>query len=174
MKKLIAIALVLAMAPLASAGLVWNCADNGDGTFGVTLTSDFGVNGCTLAMLMPNDGGAITNPSFNAGFVTYSYAGDPGDWYGEAAGSLVAASASQNGVVTGDLFSFTYTGKVGDTISVLDYPAWGMTSVVYAAADGAITALTGDAVLGTINIVPEPMTMALLGLGGLFIRRRRA
>lgn len=29
------------------------------------------------------------------------------------------------------------------------------------------------AVISTVNVVPEPMTMALLGLGGLFIRRRK-
>ena len=30
-----------------------------------------------------------------------------------------------------------------------------------------------DGVLGTKTYVPEPMTMALLGLGGLFLRRRK-
>jgi hypothetical protein len=32
---------------------------------------------------------------------------------------------------------------------------------------------TGWASLGTIALIPEPTTMALLGLGGLFLRRRK-
>ena len=39
------------------------------------------------------------------------------------------------------------------------------------AADGVVSDIVYDSVL--IHQIPEPMTMALLGLGGLFLRRRK-
>ena len=52
-------------------------------------------------------------------------------------------------------FTVTYTGSVGDIVTVYDI-------------DNA------SATLGTMEIlVPEPISIALLGLGGLFLRRRK-
>ena len=53
---------------------------------------------------------------------------------------------------TGDWFTVQYSGDVGDFVDVYD------DEVEY---------------LGTMEIIPEPITIALLGLGGLFLRRRK-
>jgi hypothetical protein len=56
----------------------------------------------------------------------------------------------------GDWFSITYSGSVGDSIALYDY------------SQSTYTAI------GTLIVqVPEPMTIALLSLGGLFLRRRK-
>ena len=173
MKKILTLLVVLAVANLATAAISWEVADNGDGTFAVSLVADENVSSVSLALLTPS-AGSIAVGTLNAGFTSYYDNGYTGASQGAPEGTLVAVSGSQSPTfVIGTLYTFTFTGSVGDTITVGDYPDWFMTSVVHTQNNGVIT-LTGNAELGTINIVPEPMTMALLGLGGLFIRRRRA
>jgi hypothetical protein len=62
-------------------------------------------------------------------------------------------------VWTGDMLKgFAFTGlTAGTTIEI----------VVYGDMDGAVLASK------TVEVIPEPMTIALLGLGGLFLRRRK-
>lgn len=61
-------------------------------------------------------------------------------------------------VAAGTQFSFDYVGAVGDTatISLFVDPEY-----------------TTPVATVNVTVVPEPMTVILLGLGGLFLRRRR-
>ena len=68
--------------------------------------------------------------------------------------------------IAGDIVSFTFTATGGTTID----PHFGVYN-----GDGVNNSAipgTGDT-YGVITLVPEPMTIALLGLGGLFLRRRK-
>jgi len=78
-----------------------------------------------------------------------------GDGYGFniGAGSTGLESPAWN-AQAGAWFSMTVTGlSVGDELDVEDV-------------------MDGYKSLGTITVTPEPMTLALLGLGGLFIRSK--
>ncbi|MHC4325395.1 MAG: PEP-CTERM sorting domain-containing protein [Planctomycetota bacterium] len=77
------------------------------------------------------------------------------------AGYELTAAMSPAGVppiAAGPQFSFDYVGEVGDvaTISLFVDPEF---TIPVASVN--------------VTVVPEPMTVILLGLGGLFLRRRR-
>ena len=60
-------------------------------------------------------------------------------------------------------FEFTFDATVTTDIEFVGASTW-----------DADDDLTGDVgVITTLNVVPEPITIALLGLGGLFLRRRK-
>jgi hypothetical protein len=61
-------------------------------------------------------------------------------------------------IAAGDQFSLDYVGAVGDTATISLFVDPEYTTPV-ASVD--------------VTVVPEPMTIILLGLGGLFLRRRR-
>ena len=107
--------------------------------------------------------GASPYLTLGAGPAVTSYAG--GMAYNSTSGGMqyfLAASnvpwAEGTDVDTGLWFTYdvTVTGVEGDSevIDLLNNTATSVGSV-------------------TIDIIPEPMTMALLGLGGLFLRRRK-
>jgi len=70
-------------------------------------------------------------------------------------GSTGSESPPWNAAI-GDWYSVAYSGSVGDSIAVYDYNVSSYTAIGY-----------------LIVKVPEPMTIALLSLGGLFLRRRK-
>ncbi len=182
MKKFVVLMLVLGMASLASAVPVLTSAitswTDGNVTWGldmangiVTATTDT-AGAYSLSMIQQTSGYGRLDPTAYADLAlangnsakvgTYEAAGDNGqvwDPYGNPNDGLywnVEASDLEAGGIeyaTGRLFEFDYT--------------------VDGNADFSMTYWNGSA-FETLLQTPEPMTMVLLGLGGLFLRRRKA
>ena len=165
MKKLMVLILVLALTSAANAVLIQVDGQVGE-TFDVqenatiSVVSEDTLN--WLGYLIVEDGGlgVLSNPVGTAlagdpalaGATAYTEAG-----WGDGYEITVAASASFP-VGVGTQFSFDFTGIRGDTarISLFVDPEF---NVPVASV--------------SVNIIPEPMTILLLGLGGLFLRHRR-
>jgi hypothetical protein len=162
MKKLLVLMLVLATGGLASAGLILDVVGNDisvvlqDGSNLVTFDLEVSVDGGTL-----NATGANLNPTGKA-------------W--NLAPKVAAASDMAYRVTAAD---FPFLGAEG-----LAAPAAVLSGLVVAPpAEGCWVILTsygsdmldGSKVTGEVArvFVPEPMSLMLLGLGGLFLRKRK-
>ena len=190
MKKLTCLLLVLAMAPMASAVLSLQLQGGGstmpnDGTAvtvelvsSVAVANSFGVN-IQSGIADPISGSA---PALNAGFDSVKVNGTVVNTVSGARKILIDRT---NGVIAAGspviaagvaLYSFQIAAVpatlAGTVVNLADAvgspivspgPPYGP-----ATADGASNALAL-----AITIIPEPMTIALLGLGGLFLRRRK-
>ena len=163
MKKVLVLALVLGLASAASADLTLvdvptDPISIGD-TIAITLNNseDGSYSGwleITNQAVADYDGDpvftAAGDPAGNSGLTTYvAYPG----WYQFD----VASFDTGNPIVAGDHLVINIAG-VSEGTSVLN---------LYA-SDG-VTLLDS----ASITVIPEPMTIALLGLGGLFLRRRK-
>ena len=161
MKKLLILALVLGMTSAASAALSLGGVINGtidvDTTGIVTVVSDDtepweGYIGYDYTVVGVSGCVATSNAGQDGFSVpTTSYLG----YY-----HIQAADMSEpfDSVVAGVQFEISvYGANLGDVYTIERWnTAW-------------------DTVLesGTVTVIPEPMTIALLGLGGLFLLRRR-
>jgi len=165
MRKLLVLFLVLGLASAANAMLITVDEQEGD-SFEVNIKSTITVvsedASSWLGYLIIEEGGAGSLENV----VILDAAGDIGaaSAYTEAGwgtGFELSASMSPTGVpavAAGSQFGFDYVGAVGDiaTISLFTDPEY-------------IT--PADSV--NVTVVPEPMTVVLLSLGALFLRRRR-
>jgi hypothetical protein len=167
MKKVLTILLVLGLVSTASAALSFD-----QDTYSVVAGSSVTLNvvssdtaawggyidfadhtslstSCVKTANAGVDASVVPNP--------YGYAG----YYG-----LEAKDADPDdgwSIVAGTQFQFTINTGAGDN---------GQSYTIYLEDTGwnRTTALLDTA---TVNVTPEPMTIALLGLGGLFLRRRK-
>jgi hypothetical protein len=197
MKKLLIFMLVLGLASAANATLSWSLEFNsGPGPFEVlpgdaivaTLTLSGSYDSTAVSIGYIGDGaigGTMTDSDLNA---LYNVARYPGMTRDEAiiAGFPDAASYCDgdaiyiSGATTSGfpvtpvsmVLTLDYTvdsgAAAGSTVTISANPGFG------GSKDVVLINLVEVAVpdLG-LNVVPEPMTIALLGLGGLFLRRRR-
>jgi hypothetical protein len=157
MKKLLALVMVLGIASLAAAGteivpgLEYEVAGN-------TLTLVGSGVGGFLISLESNDGSELSNGVVAPGFTAVN---DSGSWY---YGQWTGASAANTSDVDGPIFSVDFA------------PGASELTFVYSGIVGASEITIGGQAIGLVGrtmIIPEPMTMGLLGLGGLFLARRK-
>jgi hypothetical protein len=160
MKKFLVLALVLSVASLANAGL--SLTINPAGTQ-ITLSSDTGlIGGIDMGL------GLIGNVTL--GDITMRTAGAP-----VAAPIIFDYTYADLGGAEGGLpwVGGLKTIKWGDPDPINAAPAgvW-FTIAVSGIGTVDLTDGNGGALGQTLAVTPEPMTMLLLGLGGLFLRRK--
>ena len=172
MKKLVVLTLVLGMASLANAGLVLavdgvvgNAEVNTGAVAQIGVWNDTAGPGAGHDNFLHISTGADATWTGDTGFPSPPGFGGTATYLGlnDLGAGLVDIMELNTGVATADPYG------VG-VISFADYLAGSTEEEV------TITLLDdGFGYLDSITItqVPEPVTMALLGLGGLFLRRRK-
>lgn len=169
MKKLVVLALVLAVASLANAAYTLTVSGAGNNVLSIGTTADIVAAGGSemyYALLVPTgalDVSAASIVPSGTGFAidTNAGAGDvittgalSGIWGGIfTTGGAIPAGALINGI--------TYTG--GQTTAELHVIDVSPTDQSWSLGNTIASAQVG---------VPEPITMVLLGLGGLFLRKK--
>lgn len=169
MKKLLVLMLVLGMASMATAGLSFATSSATilvGGTTTVGLTTDVAVAGGSLTNIVGYYAGSVASLSVAGGAAV-----TPGmDTVNAQAAPYVGYFQTIMGTTTAggfllddEIVSATLTGLSAGTYTIYVYDGASWTSP---------PGPTGSFTL-TVNAIPEPMTIGLLGLGGLFLRRRK-
>jgi len=179
MKKLLTLFLVLGLSSMASA-LTVNLSLDGSNAMGTTMDVDEGDVGVAISLSVICDTGGTGYYTYaqlvdddKAAYINVAFTAKAGDMAGVTDMSVytpgyitwnLTASGSPSGLPqAGKQFTFDLTPstdlEVGDT-----FDFW-------------ITVPNDDNLTRThtvtVTIVPEPMTILLLGIGGLFLRRRK-
>ncbi|MCK4886048.1 MAG: hypothetical protein KAS96_01605, partial [Planctomycetes bacterium] len=160
MKRLFVLILLLVVSVVASAVTVELQAPATVGVGGIitiNLYSDVAVGDFTIVSMSDNGAGGIaSNAVVNGGFNNWIVS-DPGrlNTGGFLVQNAIGKANFGSPLVSGILYSIDYTVAAG---------ASGIITIT-ASGNAAGTAIEGC----SIEVIPEPMTIALLGLGGLFI-----
>lgn len=162
MKKLLVLILVLGMASAANAVLIEIDSTEVEQKATITVVSEDTSN--WLGYIIVEEGGAgllsnaVVLPAAGnkASAIEYAEAG-----WGAGYELTVASTAVPTDVVAGPHFTMDYItagANIGDIAKIL----------LYVDPDFEVPVASVD-----VTVVPEPMTILLLGLGGLFLRRRQ-
>ncbi|MBI9018392.1 MAG: PEP-CTERM sorting domain-containing protein [Phycisphaerae bacterium] len=186
MKKLLAFVLVLGLASIATAGLTVTPSEqtvNVGDTVIITVGTDtnltygdgisnmwFGIKGANATMKITSQGQYQgMNPAWTGWSAKFS---DARDQDGNATVYFSAAVDSMTGpVLAGDLFEMTFEATEE---GIFTFAAFADPVAATSATLGGVAYPVEQLPTASVTVVPEPMTMSLLGLGGLaMIRRRR-
>lgn len=177
MKKLLVLILVLAMASAGWAATVTMRVESGDqkdsyeysDTITIEVVADFGVGNFSISKVKTDNGGTSSSPALHEDF-TISPLND-GDVVNSAGVLIQSVAGSTNGF---DLSSGTVLWEFEFHVPDLEHSTY-----ITISSEGVDVSdsyyMTSASSIGDleIHVTPEPMTIALLGLGGLFLRRRK-
>ena len=179
MKKLLALVLVLAMVSAASAGTITitpadSTADVDTDvvitvvTTGYAATFPGAINILEFSITGDLDSSVASVGTLDTALQTPLFShGSVGT--GGTLISMIQGNAGTGNYITNQTI-YTFTVDVGSTQGTLTIDV--AEGYWFRARNGSDISTT--IVAGEIEVVPEPMTVALLGLGGLFLRRRRS
>lgn len=159
MKKLMVLALVLGVVGLANAGLSISAPKttiNVGEELTITLSSDGKLAWLGYLQIAPGGVGALSNP-----VALIDSDKSSAEVYADAAGVgfEITTADTQNRLVAGPQWAFTFSSMQKGFASIDLYDdAFGY--------DQPFQSII-------VEVIPEPMTMGLLALGGLFIRRKK-
>ncbi len=184
MKKCLVLMLVLGVASMATAGLTITGTDQGGGNWLVEAVQDFqNATGTGGVFTLTSDAGT-QSALYVLGVPTIDM-GPPVSNFGwawslvgiGAVNTLSAQVTAVPGLVSPPLNGAGTPGLDTPLLTMDPFGAYGYTVTASLIVNGASTVTLGGqwdsvALNQTID-VPEPMTIGLLGLGGLFLRRRK-
>jgi hypothetical protein len=188
MKKILSLFLVLAMASVASAAAVWFEVDSADAkdhyegsdVITINVLADFDIASFKIGAISSSDGTAEAIGGLHPNLNVVPYEGDiinTGgililDIHGDAGYGAPPAYAYE--VLYSFEFHVPYGLDPSTYIMIDDYTDTSAQPPIYTAiADPYWMYYIEDVEPAVIHVIPEPMTILLLGLGGLFLRRRK-
>jgi hypothetical protein len=183
MRKLLVLMLVLGIAPVAYAGNVWFEVDASDATSGdylkdvaitINVVADMACTSLSIGAVGAASGAASAPMVVNAKLSLLPLPGtivNSGGILIEYLGGSVPFGGA-NPAAGEVLYNFEYTPDTLGPVTIDDILVGGdppyMTQVMF---DDYTMDMDAGAL--NLNIIPEPATIALLGLGGLALLRRR-
>jgi len=173
MKKLLAIVLVLGLASMASAGAYLSAPklslDPGE-AITISLLADVAVSGVGDSTFSATGGSAAAVGALPTGWINAFF-----PW--QSNGTLVNSGGVLINKIDGGAGFGVPNAAAGTAIYAFSYVAPMELGTYTISFSGSLTdanaAVMGSVQPLSVDVVPEPITMSLLGLGGLVALRRR-
>jgi hypothetical protein len=188
MKKLLILAIVVSVASMASASIVLVASNptpiKGE-TITMTIKTDASEAVSTFQVGIIRDdvsGGLAATGTLHSGFTQNTDVGYRGDvlGLGDDAGDIGYMSGAVNppAYITGTsvvLYTYTYTVSPSALPGVINFtiPDTSGSPYFFTSQVGLYPSATVGISGTSVTVIPEPATIALLGLGGLLLRRRK-